>query len=403
VDRAQRSRLRQISSNVDNWLSRRRVKVIVAMGILALMALGAFVWAGRLPITSQIGQLLYQVSADLVGTILALGVITPLLQAALREDVSLLDRLDLDSFVDEVRERGRETVSILDSFSMVLAPNQRYDLIYQGLRTSLGRGTEVRVLLLDPSSVAAERRHNQLAANFAQRGLPEPRQVMWQSVRQLRDFQEKLPSEWRERFEARFTPVQPVMHIYQCDKRAYISFPRGDRPSNFERQLEVDVIRADIWAMALDHFNELWIGATRLEQYIELPIRVILGDTEVSVRVEYVRHGGQFFVYNEMLVGRITQALLTRRIDQVHAVVEGDLDTRYAIGALYQHSDEAFQPVALGFLQKYGVERNVVLSMTPNAEADGSPLTVLLAPTAGITPDEPAAGNPVAPTAEPAS
>jgi hypothetical protein len=311
------------------------------------------------------------VSADLAGSILVLTVITPLIQTALREDVTLCDRLDLDSFVDQVSERAHETVSILDSFSMVLAPNQRYGLIYQGLVGALRRGAEVRVLLLEPGCPSAERRHEQLVQNFAQRGLPEPRQVMWQSVRQLREFQQGLPTEWRERFEARFTTVQPVMHIYQCDKLAYISFPRGDRPSNFERQLEVDVVRADIWVMASDHFNELWMGASRLEHYIELPIRVSLGDAEFPVNVEYVRHGDKLFVYNEALVGRITEALLTRRVDQVQAVVEPDKDVRYSIGALYRQSadGEGFGSIADSFLNKYGVERNVVLSMTPETDS----------------------------------
>ncbi len=265
---SERNRLRRMAGTVDAWLSRRRIKVIVALGVLGLLSLAAFSWAAQLPADNQLAQLLYQVSADLIGAIVVLTVITPLVQAALREDVTLRDRFDLDDFVERVRQHGHETVSILDSFSMVLAPNERYGLIYEGLRMALGRGAEIRVLLLDPGCPAAERRHNQLAHNFAQRGLPEPRQVMWQSVRRLHGFQQDLPAEWRERFETRFTTSQPVMHVYQCDKMAHISFPRGERPSNFERQLEVDVIRADIWVMASDHFNELWLSGESLEQYL---------------------------------------------------------------------------------------------------------------------------------------
>jgi hypothetical protein len=348
------------------------MKVLLAMGVLALLAAGAFLWAGQLPSSNQFGQLLYQLSADLVGSILLLSVITPLIQTALREDVTLCDRLDLDEYVDMVNERSHESVCILDSFSMVLAPNQRYELIYQALAGALRRGAEVRVLLLEPGCAAAERRHMQLADNFAQRGLPEPRQIMWQSVRQLREFQRALPLEWRDQFEARFTTKQPIMHIYQCDKQAYISFPRGERPSNFERQLQVDVIRADIWVVASDHFNELWLDAVPMTQYIELPIRVFLGDTELPVKVEYVRHRGQLFVYNEALVGRITEALLTRRVEHVHAIVEGDGEIRYTIGAIYRRDvdGDVFGAVASGFERKYGVERNVVLSMTPAIDAD---------------------------------
>ncbi|GEM_PF-6367464 len=383
MDRTQRKRLRRTRAGRYGWLSKRRVKVVLALTLLAILALASFTWASQLATSDKYAQLFYQVSADLVSVILTLTVVAPLLQTALREDVALRDRLDLDSFVELVDERGHQSVSILDSFSMVLAPNRRYRLIYPALLTALGRGATVRVLLLDPSCTAAARRHDQLAANFAQRGLPEPREVMWQSVRQLRDFQQNLPSEWRERLEIGFTTIRPVMHIYQCDKLAHISFPRGERPSNFERQLEVDVARADIWVMASDHLNELWLGATSLDQYVELPLRVALGEAELSVSVEYVHHHGSLFVYNEALVGRITEALLARRIDKVHAALEAGGDAQYAIGALNRESADqrTFHSVSVSFLRKYGVERNTVLSMTPLGP--GSPAYLRMETTEG--------------------
>src|SRR5947207_11082893 len=151
--------LRKLLRWTRRWLLQRlRPPILAALGLLALLSL-FLIWRAR-----GLGEfdrnLELNVSADVIGSIVTIFVISPLISRAEYGRVREHRNLDYEWFTDHVARASVE-VGILDTFSGLLA-GRHANAFFRATRDAARRHARVRILLLDPDSLAARQRASEL-------------------------------------------------------------------------------------------------------------------------------------------------------------------------------------------------------------------------------------------------
>jgi hypothetical protein len=269
---------RRIGRNV-----RRQVRSLVVGGALLLVSVGMLV-AARL-LKGFNSDLLLNLGASVVLAAVSYVIFDPIFDEARKARVQEHERFDQDTFIENLRETGRN-IRILDTWTILLEPKARAQTL-QALRTALENGAEVRVLLLDPDSSAAQQR----AEELERRNINVAAQIM-ANLRHLHEFREQITEPGpRSRLRVSVYDASPSIQLYQWDGRALISFFPIGKVSFDVPQLEVDM--ASPWGQFVDRrFDEMWAHQDHirsLDRYWRLAVTLTCGDSRIDTfAVPYV-------------------------------------------------------------------------------------------------------------------
>jgi len=262
--------------------ARRHLRALAGGGVLLAVAVVMIVGA-RLTRGFN-SDLLLNLGASVVLAALSYMIFDPIFEEARTARVEEHERFDLESFIDVIRDTAW-SVRILDTWTILLEDRHRARTL-DAMRAALAQGAQVRVLLLDPDSAAAQQR----AEELQRRHINVAAQIM-DNLRHLHDFRERLPADLRGGLQVNVYDASPSIQLYQWDGRALISFFPIGKVSFDVPQLEVDM--ASPWGRFVDgRFEELWDQQEHirpLDSYWRLPVTLTHWDgTEDTFTVPYV-------------------------------------------------------------------------------------------------------------------
>jgi hypothetical protein len=205
--------------------------------------------------------------------------------AAIQEHMRL-DRARLTTGI-----RGsRWTVQMMATWSSMLEDPHREPFL-EALGTALRTGATVRVLLLNPESVAVAQRTRELD------GL-DVRLLIGANLRHLDGFARRLDPLPRRRLEVRIYDASPSMQLFRWDDKVLISFFPLHQRVAAARQIETYVSNP-LGEFAQSRFDELWTADTTrtLESHLRMAVAVRrMADTVATERVGFVRHADRLFI-----------------------------------------------------------------------------------------------------------
>ncbi len=340
-------------------LQQLRPKVVAAAVLIAVLA-GVLLWDARN--VERFGEnLALNLGADLFGAIVVIFVITPLITRGLNGRVREHLRLDYDWFTDQVFHATSD-VRILDTFSGLLdRPGTTRFL--RALQQAMSRHAAVRILILDPDSLAAAQRTSELGSETS---LLDVRTEILRNVRVLSQFQAGLSERSRQRFEVRFYSASASVTMYRWDDRALVSFLPIGRLSGDGTQLEVQVA-SPLGTFVSERFTELWRHGVPMTDF--MAITLVLRDTsgERHVGCEYVRADGHYYVMDSYVLAHLAGA----RDDEVRANLAHDLSAQYTLelvpGESSLHAD-----LVTHYRAKYDRSGHSFVLLRPEQPAEGA-------------------------------
>jgi hypothetical protein len=338
-----------------HWVAQQlRPKVILAL--LVILGLAAvLLWQAR-----GIGQyeqnLALNLGADLVGAIVIIFVVSPLITRGQQGRVREHPRLDYDWFTDQVYQ-ATSAVRVLDTFSGLFdrPGTQRF---FRIVRDTLTRHATVRILLLNPDSLAAEQRASELGGVSR----ADIRREILRNLHALDRFARSLDESLRQRFEVRLYDASASVTFYRWDDRALVSFLPIGRLSGDGVQLEITVT-SPLGTFVSERFDELWEHGTRLTDFmtLELSIRDRVGVHQYEC--PFIGYVGELYVSDSRVLARIAGA----RDERLHASLRGEMTFGYGLDVVSGESDVHTSLVAI-HLEKYGRPADVFIHVRPHAD-----------------------------------
>jgi hypothetical protein len=243
-------------------------------------------------------------------------------------------RLDRAQVTAGIRD-SRWMVQMMATFSSVLEEPHR-EAFLAALGSALRNGAAVRILLLNPDSVAVTQRARELD------GL-DVRLLIGANLRHLHGFAERLDPAARRRLEMRLYDAAPSMNLFRWDDKVLISFFPLHQRVAAARQIETYVSNP-LGEFAQSRFDELWSADTTrsVEDYMRMAVE-IRGRAAVvaAARVAFVRHLDRIFINATPFVAH----LMKHGIAVLHATVDGsgplpmaqiESDERHEVAALFE-------------------------------------------------------------------
>jgi hypothetical protein len=209
-------------------------------------------------------------------------------------------RLDRARLADGIRG-SRWLVEMMATFSSVLEQPYR-EAFLDALRSALGNGATVRILLLDPASIAVEQRTRELDGLDVQ-------QLISANLRQLYGFTGRLDPALRRHLEVRVYDASPSMQLFRWDDKILISFFPLHHRVAAARQIET-YISNPLGEFAQSRFDELWAADTTraVEDYMQMLVEVHdTTGTAVTCRVGHVQHIDRVFIDATPLVAHLVK------------------------------------------------------------------------------------------------
>lgn len=292
------------------WTGQRlRPKVISAL--LLILFLAALLLWQAVGIADYGPNLALNLGADLIGAIVTIFVISPLITRGQHGRVREHRRLDYDWFTDQV-QHATSDVRVLDTFSG-LFDRPGTARFFRAARDALGRHAVVRVLLLDPDSLAAMQRASELAGEGSQYDI---RHEILRNLRVLDRFRRGLDERLRQRFEVRLYTASASVTFYRWDDRALVSFLPIRRLSGDGTQLEI-TIGSPLGAFVLERFDELWRYAKPLADFMTMNVTLSDGNGARQYACEFINVDGHLYLMNAQVLAHLAVA----RDETVHASV----------------------------------------------------------------------------------
>jgi hypothetical protein len=350
------------------WL-RRNLKYVFTLIFLSLLSLillwysthGFMDGGGGSPLALNLGT-------DFVGVVVTYIIFNLILDKIEEARIKEYDRFDLRRFVRDMQDVTDE-VRILSTWTDLLKSDAIKPRFLQATRNLIQRGPTVKILLLDPYSIAAEQRNKEIGRGARKRdaAAADQRDSVQSDIRRnLRDlnaFVASLPADQRERLQVRIYDATPAIRLLMQDDTGYVAFfPRGI-PSTQGRHLAINM-NTSLGQFCRDKFDELWdtdvTPTITLGEYMCLPLDFTTeGAAEHHHEAQYVKAGGRVYV-----------ALM----DPPHAVVATGVERclvsaqmqgapgSYRAKALHEH-DVEYDDIHTRFREKYGAEATAVYQL----------------------------------------
>lgn len=282
----------------------------LCVGLAAVLALG---WIGR-SVQPYWPNFALNTAADLIGAVFTIYVITPIIERAGQGGVREHSELDYSQFLDNAG-RATSVVRILDTYSNLLAePHaERFEAV---VRDALARGVSVRVLLINPTTLAAEQR--ELELGHADELAPMLERNLETVARIHRSFEQEGGPRGRGAaadFQLRLYSSGPDVTMYRWDDRALVSFYPVGKLSGRSTQLEVTV-DTPLGAFVNSRFQEVWHAAAPHQALT--PVTVADDRIERTYLVRFVDlEDGRY------VASRRVERFLRRAVGEVTATNDG--------------------------------------------------------------------------------
>jgi hypothetical protein len=343
------------------WLAQRmRLPVLLALGLLGVLSM-FLLWLAR-DAEHFADSLELNLGADLIGSIVVIFMISPLITRAQYGRVREHRRLDYEWFTDQVA-RASSQVRILDTFSQLLEGN-RAAQFFPALLGALRRQARARILLLDPDSLAAIQRANELSAEAggADAGHADVRREIMRNLRALDAFQRGLPPWLRTRLEIRVYSASASVTLYRWDDRALVSCLPIGRLSGDGTQLEISVT-SPLGTFVGERFDELWRHGRPLTAAMETTFTVTDGAGATrQYTARFICIDEHYYLAEPQLLAQLAltrdgslQARLAAEPTRLYLVdaVDGDSELQ---AALVDHYDQKYEQPADAFVRLVPVD-----------------------------------------------
>jgi hypothetical protein len=335
----------------------RRPQTVTAL--VALTALSAFLLWQSAGLDHYQQNLALNIGADIIGAIVTIFVITPLISRAQEGRVREHARLDYEWFTDQVYA-ATSCVKLLDTFSNLL-DQPVTDRFFRGVELAIGRQANVKVLLLDPESLAVTLRAQELGEAPGQ---ADVRREILRNLRTLHAFERRLTDGQRRQFQVRLYSASAGVTLYRWDDKALVSFLSVGRLSGQGIQLEVTV-GSPLGIFVEQRFEELWHQSKPMDQFMHLPVTLVEAD---GARREFA---SRFVALDEALYvvdHDVVSHMARRRVGELHAYCGADPATHYEL-IVVNDDDDADLRAALGdhFADKYDSRGSTFVWLRPLA------------------------------------
>ncbi len=340
---------------------RRQVQWAVLLGIAgaALLVVGHD--------TRGYGQdILVNLGASLAMVALSFVVFDPIFEDLRKNAVEEHRTLDHDELIRHIAA-ARTEVDILETWTGLLEDSHR-DRFLHAVDSALGHGVDVRVLLLDPDSAAAEQRAEEL--HHAQ----VPMLIM-ENLRYLYRLRRELDSRLARQLQVRVYDASPSVQLYRWDDKALMSFfPVGVRAYD-ARQIEA-YMDSPLGQFMESRFDELWASSTTrtIEDFMSLALSVRLGDATLATSdAHFVKLDGDCFVDGRALLDHLAD----HGVHQLSLATASPLEVGQWRGSAFDmvrldHRDRRRRAAVVELFDlKYGPghEHSVILRLVPRVPA----------------------------------
>lgn len=328
--------------------------LVIASGLAVAGGLMAY---GTANTDDGLSNAALNVGTSMLGAMITVAIIAPIIRYVQEGTVREHRRLDYGWFIDQVGTAD-QTVQVLTTFTNALE-NATVDRFFRAMRAALGRDAKVRILLLNPRSLAVDVRQQELDGGNVR--LSVQREILL-NLRRLSRFVADLGDREREGFEVRLYDASASITLYRWDDRALVSFLPIGRFSEFGGQLEVSM-RSPLGEFIQERFDDLWADRATVTMADFMDLTVTLVEDEQTARqlqARYVEYdGGWFVIHTEIL------AAMARRPARLQVFLRGDpakLHDLYIVDSQEPRLHEALQ---LAFVEKYDVRAHAFVGLRP--------------------------------------
>ncbi|WP_239395951.1 BTAD domain-containing putative transcriptional regulator [Frankia sp. CiP3] len=273
----------------------------------------------------------------------------------------LLGGFDPEYFISRAAA-SRRIVQVLNTWTD-LVTTLHEQAFATAVNSALNGGALVQILLLDPDSPAAAQREEDLDRTI---NVPE---AIRDNLRRLDAIRTGLDPGLRHRMSVRVYTEQPLTSYHRWDNGAIVStYPVG-RSSAVSTQHET-TIDSTLVQFIEERFAALWRPevSISLDDYLKLPLLIgSCTDGPLELTVRYVRTEGAVYLADDTLA-RLVRA---SGPDGLLTQVTGNRHPLLPLGrcrALLCRDDPS--RVRAFFAQKYGVEHDAVLRLSPLRPTD---------------------------------
>jgi hypothetical protein len=268
------------------------------VGLAAALALGVLAF----PLDDYWRNFALNTSADLIGAVFTIFVITPIIERAGQSGVREHSELDYSLFLGKAA-RCASVLWILDTYSNLLIEPyaSRFEAV---VGDAVARGVSVRILLINPTTLAAEQRELELGQ------VEELRPRLARNLETLQRLHEALDQHGAARgghadFQVRLYASGPAVTMYRWDDRALVSFYPVGKVSGQSTQLEV-AIETPLGDFVNTRFQQVWRSADPYRALVSVTVRD--ERAERSYLVRYADLDGARFVQSARIGRFVRQA-----------------------------------------------------------------------------------------------
>jgi hypothetical protein len=307
-------------------------------------------------------EIMVNLGASLVMVALSFIVFDPIFEDMRRNVVEEHRTLNHDQLVTHIAAVQTE-IDVLETWTGLLEDSHR-DRFLGALTAALRKGVEVRILLLDPESAAAEQRAEEL--HHTQVPL-----LIMENLRHLYHLRRTVEPLVARQLQVRVYDASPSIQLYRWDDKAYISFfPVGVRAYD-ARQLEA-FMASPLGEFVAGRFEELWVNPTtrRMDEFMTLSLTVRLGTADLATsEAHFVKLDDDCFVDGSALLDHLTDHG-ARRL----SLAVGGGGSVFDLVRLDPHDRSRRATVIALFDAKYGSShaQSVILRLVPRADESGA-------------------------------
>jgi hypothetical protein len=356
------------------WL-RRNLKYLFTLIFLSLLAF-ILIFYSTHGFMGDESPLALNLGADFVGVVVTYIIFNLILDKIEEARIKEYDRFDLKRFVRDMSDVTDE-VRILSTWTDLLKSDSIKPKFFDATLRLIKRGPTVKILLLDPYSIAAAQREKEIGLAARQRGeAPDERDsvqsVIRRNLRDLDAFRAALPDDERDRLQVRIYDATPAIRLLTQDDTGYVAFfPRGI-PSTQGRHLAINM-NTSLGQFCRDKFDELWdtdlTPTITLRTYMRLPLAFTTDDAaEHEHSAQYVKTDGRVYVALTDLPHAVIATGVERCV--VSAPLKGET-AAYRAKALHT-GDADYDDIHARFREKYGDDASAVYQLLRVENADQS-------------------------------
>lgn len=344
------------------YMRRRRYYLAIVATLAGLTAI-LLEFSSSLPEYGK--NLSLNLGADLIGTIIVLFLIAPFLERSeIRRD-SVLERFDHRAFIQQAAD-ARHRIMILELWTDLLQGNYQRPFL-ASIKEALQQNVEVRMLLLDPDTSAAEQRAEDLLQKT------EVVDNIMDNLRILHEFVRGLPKHLQENIQIRVYSALPPVQLYRVDDHLMVSFYPVNVTSWNAAQYQTGP-RAQLGEFVSKKFDELWDAhSTRaLDQFQEITIKIDSGEDEMRYQVQFVKSEEEICVSGrEIAASHLKSGIGDLPVRIIHGNAQGELEESglYFFVPLDVTSEDHSNTQKM-FSRKYGQDRYEVILKLVEAPAE---------------------------------